>query len=291
MNANSIAWILLLLPALVAIAILPGRKRAPGICALLTTGSAFICLILALLLSFSDWGKGESRPVPWIFAGESEGSLRVIIGLELDRLSRGMMIALTAIGFATQGFFLIRMKDDDAQFPPFAETAFFLFAATGIVFADGLVMMFFFWSLAGIASYLTANRRDHNNRGFLISRSAASGFLLGLLLLWTLTKSIYFREITPALEGVANRGLLDFGVLLLFFGTIGQAIQISAFGSPFISPGKSVPLLVLGGYTLARINPIISAAGTVATVIIWISAGAVLLFLLRDAIKFIPRKS
>ncbi len=299
MNANSTAWILLLLPMLVAIAILPGRKHAPGLCSLLATGSAFICLLLSLALSLSDWGKGDARPVPWIFSGENEGAFRVIIGLELDRLSRGMVIAVAAVGFAVQVFFLTGMRDNDKQFPPFAEVAFFLFSATGIVFSDGLVMLYFFFGLSAVGSFLFISHwypDTLDKANFLIGRFAASGFLIGLLLVGALTKSIYFHEIFPMLEGIENRVLLDVGVSLLFFGIIGQAIQLQlCFFSPTRKFGiawiHTTVILALSGYALLRIQPLIAATGTAATVIIWIGGGIVLLILLRNVLKFIPRKS
>ncbi len=301
MNANSTAWILLLLPLLVVIAILPCRKRMPGLCALLAVGAALICLVLSLGLSFSDWGQGDAKPVPWIFSGESEDSFRVIIGLELDHLSRGTIIAVTLIGFATQTFLLMNMEKNRPS--PFVEVALLLFAATGIVFSDGLVMLLFFTGLAGVCSFFLTSRCHMEETGrqiFVPGQVAFSSFLIGILFLWVVAKSNYFREIFPMLEGVGNHGLLGTGISLLCFGIVGQVIQmlISIFPPgrkiertdyPSLVHGGSV--LALGGYILARIFPLLAAVETVAAIFMLVGSVIAALFLFHKAVKFTSKKS
>ncbi len=307
MNANSIAWMLLLLPLMVAIAILPGRKRAPGLCALLATGSALITFVLALLLSLSEWGQGEVKPIPWIVSGEDEDSFRIIIGLELDRLSRGMMIAITGIAFSVYLFFLIRMKDDDKQSPPFFELTLFLFAAVGIVFSDSLVMMFFFWGMMSFISYMLAGHQRNRNLAdesfmvkVLLSPFAYYSFLLGILFVWAAIRSVYFRDVPDSLDVIESKNMLNGRILFLFFGVISISVQaarnvrLSHKGDSHGGFSRRVhmgSLLALGAYSVARLSPFYSMLETSEKTTVWIIYIICLILLPQNPRKLSPSKT
>ncbi len=306
MNANSIAWMLLLLPLPVAIAILSGRRRFPGLCALLATGSALIAFVLALLLSLTEWGQGEAKPIPWIVSGEDEDSFRIIIGLELDRLSRGMILAVTGINLVAHLFFLSRMKDDDMLFPPFLELTIFLFAATGIVFSDSLVMLFFFWGMVSFISYLLAGHqweRKSADESFigkiLLYPIAYCSFLLGMLFVWAAIRSVYFRDIPGSLDGIENKNILNGIILFLFFGVIGMSIQgarsvrLSSKEDGHGGFSRLVhisSLLALGAYSVARLSPFYSMLGSIEKANVWIIYVVWLFLLTRNPKKLNPSK-
>ena len=52
-DVNTLAWIILLLPLLVAASILFGLKKMPGLSALLSTGSVLITLVCSILLFYT----------------------------------------------------------------------------------------------------------------------------------------------------------------------------------------------------------------------------------------------
>ncbi|HRQ90953.1 MAG TPA: proton-conducting transporter membrane subunit, partial [Bacteroidia bacterium] len=67
------------------------------------------------------------------------------------------------------------------------------------------VMMFVFWELVGVSSYLLighwyekASAADAAKKAFLVNRIGDFGFMAGILLVWILTGSIYFDEIAKA---------------------------------------------------------------------------------------------
>ncbi|HRQ90954.1 MAG TPA: hypothetical protein PLA50_19350, partial [Bacteroidia bacterium] len=69
MDPNTLAWSVLLLPLLVAAAILLGLKRWSGVSALVSTGSALLTLIFCILLARGGEAAVETKPYPWIDLG------------------------------------------------------------------------------------------------------------------------------------------------------------------------------------------------------------------------------
>ena len=230
MDVNTLAWSVLLLPLLVAAAILLGLKRWSGLSSLLSTGSALLCLIFCFLLAAGGETAVETKTYPWIDLGQA---LELGIGFQIDGLSRGMMLIVSSIGFLVHLFSLGYMKDDAGKSRYFAGLSLFLFSMTGIVLADNFAMMFIFWELVGVSSYLLighwyekASAADAAKKAFLVNRIGDFGFMAGILLVWILTGSIYFDEIAKAVGSVANAQLLNLAVLCVFCGAVGKSAQV-----------------------------------------------------------------
>ena len=321
LDANCIAWTLLLLPLVVSAAILLGLKRWAGLSALLATGSALITLVLAFMLTCPHYGAGEAESFPWINLAKEIGnggdsanvsgqapsreSFRVDIGLKLDLLSKGMMLVVTAIGFLVHLFSLGYMKNDEGKARYFAGLALFMFSMTGIVLADNFVMMFIFWELVGVSSYILIGHwyqkhsaADAAKKAFLTNRIGDFGFMIGILLIWVLTNSIYFHEIQAAVGGIANQSLLNIAVLCIFCGAIGKSAQIPLHvwlpdamegPTPVSALIHAATMVAAGVYMLARVSFLIAGAEMAANVIAWVGAitalFAALMALQQDDIK------
>src|SRR5690606_15112097 len=86
----------------------------------------------------------------WIAVGD----FQLTIGLLFDDLSLGMMLIVTSIGSLVHLFSLAYMEKDDGKGRYFGGLSLFMFSMTGIVLADNFVMMFIFWELVGVSSYI-----------------------------------------------------------------------------------------------------------------------------------------
>ena len=67
----------------------------------------------------------------------------------------------------------------------------FLFSMLGIVLANNFVMMFIFWELVGVSSYILighyygrASAAEACKQAFIVNRIGDFGFMLGILMLW-----------------------------------------------------------------------------------------------------------
>lgn len=126
------------------------------------------------------------------------------------------------------------MRDDSAMGRYFAELNFFTFAMLGIVLAHNFVMLFIFWELVGLSSYLLIGHwferpsaADAAKKAFLTNRLGDFGFILGIILIWGTTESIRFDEISakiarnPEVFGVYG----GVAMLLIFCGAVGKSAQ------------------------------------------------------------------
>ena len=283
MDVTTTAWTVLLLPLIVAISILLGLKRWSGLASLVSTGSALITLFLCIRLTAGEDLVATS--FAWIDMGEA---LRIDIGLTLDNLSRGMMLIVTSIGFLVHLFSLAYMKDDAGKSRYFAGLSLFMFSMTGIVLADNFIMMFIFWELVGVSSYILighwfekASAADAAKKAFLTNRIGDFGFMIGILMVWTLTGSIYFNEIAGAVGGIENAKLLNIAVLCVFCGAIGKSAQLPLHvwlpdamegPTPVSALIHAATMVAAGVFMLARVPFLVESAEVAATLITWIGA-------------------
>ncbi len=224
---HSLAWIILALPLISAAAIHLGLKRMPGISALVATASAGLTLILSLILLL----KAEDSVISFQWA--SLPGLQVEIGLQLDRFARNMMIVVTGVGTLVHIFSLAYMADDKAKARYFCALSLFMFSMTGIVLASNFLMMFIFWELVGLSSYLLIGHWYHKDsaadaakKAFLTNRIGDFGFMIGILMLWGITGSFAFEGIAQFFAaGPETTWILGVAILCIFAGAMGKSAQ------------------------------------------------------------------
>ena len=89
------------------------------------------------------------------------------LGLTLDPLSRSMLLMVTGVGALIHIYSLGYMGADEGKSRYFAGLSLFMFSMLGIVLANNFVMMFIFWELVGVSSYLLIGHwfeRDQRGR-------------------------------------------------------------------------------------------------------------------------------
>ncbi|MDP3850515.1 MAG: NADH-quinone oxidoreductase subunit L [Luteolibacter sp.] len=218
----NLAWILLFLPlAVAAVCQLVLRKSA--IVPLVSTASAVATLVISFLLL----GKTGIHSFNWATIGD----FNLQIGIQLDRLSTGMMIVVTGVGTLVHIFSLAYMKDDEGKARYFTGLSLFMFSMTGIVLANNFIMTFIFWELVGLSSYLLIGHwyqkdsaADAAKKAFLCNRVGDFGFMIGILMLWGITGTLAFSDMeVPAAVSTAT---LSAAVLCIFCGAIGKSAQL-----------------------------------------------------------------
>ena len=216
------AWLILLLPLFSAVAIGLGAYRSRFASAVLSVGAVVGSFLLTLWL-IAVGGELHSS-IPWLAI---EG-LQIDIGLQIDPLSKLMLCVVTGVGSLIHIFSLGYMKEDRDFSRYFAFLSLFVFSMLGIVLADNFVMMFIFWELVGVSSYLLIgfwfekpSAADAAKKAFLTNRVGDFGFLLGILMVWAAFGTVGFAELEKA-EATAICGLAGF---LIFCGAMGKSAQ------------------------------------------------------------------
>ena len=284
---------ILLLPLLSAAAILLGLKRNANISALVATGSAIATFVLSVLVL----GSGQGGVVGLYNWSEISG-LALGIDLQIDPLSSGMMIVVTGVGALVHIFSLAYMKDDAGKARYFAGLALFMFSMTGIVYAANFAMMFIFWELVGVSSYILIGHWHHKNsaadaakKAFLTNRIGDFGFMIGILLLWSMTGGLLgFDSLKTWFGSAAAESItpaaLTAATLLIFCGTVGKSAQFPLHvwlpdamegPTPVSALIHAATMVAAGVYMLVRVSFLIAASASAACVIEWVGGITALL--------------
>ena len=286
MDPQLFPWIILFAPLVAAAVILfmlPRKPLAAGLLAVIT--SAVSCFLSWKV--FLNPEISVTAQLPWI---DVPGLFSIPIGLILDDLSRVMLVVVTTIATLVFIYSAGYMRGDEGIPRYYASLSLFLFSMLGIVLADNFVMMFIFWELVGVSSYLLIGHyfrkdsaADASKQAFLVNRVGDFGFILGILMLWFATGSVMFSGIEENLAAFTlHPGYLTAACLLVFCGTLGKSAQMplhvwlpnSMEGpTPVSSLLHAATMVAAGVYMLARIFPVLLAAPeAVREVIMWIGA-------------------
>ncbi|MDB4353725.1 NADH-quinone oxidoreductase subunit L [Akkermansiaceae bacterium] len=224
---DSLAWLLLALPLLSAATIQFGLKRLQHVSALVSTAVAGAILVITILLISSDT---QDTAFKWA----SLPGLEIEIGLKLDSFAKNMMLVVTGVGFLVHLFSLAYMKDDSAKARYFGALSMFMFSMTGIVLASNFIMMFIFWELVGLSSYLLIGHwyekdsaAEAAKKAFLTNRIGDFGFMIGILMLWGIAGTFTFDglETWVATSPEYSAFFLGAAVLCIFAGAMGKSAQ------------------------------------------------------------------
>ena len=295
MNPHTLASMMLLLPLAAALVVLLFHGALKGIAHIISTLTAvtiFICSVL-LLMNGTDVTGPDGLLFPFI----KIGSFSVDFTFIIDRQSRGMMFIVTFIGMLVHIYSLGYMKDDDARARFFGSLSLFMFSMTGIVLAANLFMMFLFWELVGVSSYLLighwfkkASAADAANKAFLTNRIGDFGFMLGILILFGLNNGdVSFVSLHESLGHGGASGplrhafdahpaLMTLAALGIFMGAVGKSAQFPLHvwlpdamegPTPVSALIHAATMVAAGVYMLARSHFLFIAGGTAANVIAW----------------------
>ncbi|MDB6016812.1 MAG: proton-conducting rane transporter [Pedosphaera sp.] len=231
---ENLTWLVLLLPLLSVALITVFTRNKARVSGQISIGAVLAAFAVSLsLFIFCRSGGIDSFPqvrVPWL----SVGDFHADIGLQIDSLSLMMMLIVTGVGGLIHIYSWAYMKDDPGFSRYFAFLSLFTFSMLGIVLADNFLMMFIYWELVGVSSYLLigfwyekASAADAAKKAFLTNRIGDFGFLLGILLVWATLGSLNFVELHQLLDGNAAKyaAVATAAGLLIFCGAAGKSAQ------------------------------------------------------------------
>lgn len=283
------ASIILLLPFFSALLILLGHRQLKGAAVLISVGSSIISFVACVaFLATSDDGNGIKALLPFIDIGQFHANIDVMI----DKQSRGMMFIVSFIGMLVHLFSLGYMKDDEAKPRFFGALSLFMFSMTGIVLAGNLIMMFIFWELVGLSSYLLighwyqkASAAEACKKAFLTNRIGDFGFMIGILLLFGLNKGdVSLDNLRDAfVQGgdlyeahKLNPGIITAAALCIFMGAVGKSAQFPLHvwlpdamegPTPVSALIHAATMVAAGVYMLVRVSFLVEASPLAAEII------------------------
>lgn len=155
--------------------------------------------------------------------------------LHIDSLSLLMTMIITGIGFLIHFYSIGYMDDDLYNSRYFACMNFFVFNMLLLVLAGNLLLLFVGWEGVGLASYLLIGfyytrpaAAKAATKAFVVNRVGDFGFLIGLLLIFSLfgTSDIVTISSRAGKEFAYGAPILTIVTLLLFMGATGKSAQL-----------------------------------------------------------------
>jgi proton-translocating NADH-quinone oxidoreductase chain L len=151
-----------------------------------------------------------SASFDWVILGETtvRPGLAVPLGIAIDNLSVVMFLMVTFIATLIHIYSMGYMHDDPRYPRFFTYLSLFCFSMLGLVASSNVFMIFVFWELVGVCSYLLIGfwyeekvNSDAANKAFVVNRVGDVGMLVGLGLLWTSLGTFSFQELNQGLRG------------------------------------------------------------------------------------------
>ena len=207
-------------------------------CAAIIGSFAFAVVAVSRLLA----REPEARVIEeLIYSWITSGSFRAEFSLLLDPLSAVMILVVTGIGSLIHVYSTAYMHEETP--PEYARYFSYLnlFAAFMLllVLGSNFLVMFVGWEGVGLCSYLLIgfwfqkkSASDAGKKAFIVNRIGDFGFILGVLLLWTVFGTVEFRGVAERVAAYAPEetfGRLSLITLLLFVGATGKSAQIPLY--------------------------------------------------------------
>ena len=161
----------------------------------------------------------------------STGAFIVNLGIYFDSATAIMSFVVALISFLVHLYSSEYMKGDPRYSRYFAFLGIFTFSMNGIVLADSLIMMYVFWELVGLSSFLLIGfwfEKDRPplaaNKAFLTNRVGDIGMFIGIMILFFNIGSFNINVIINNYDQI-DPGLLTLAGLLVFMGAVGKSAQ------------------------------------------------------------------
>ncbi len=164
------------------------------------------------------------------------GQTNIDLGIMIDNVAVLMMFVVALISMLVHIFSIAYMKGDRLYNRYFAYLGIFTFSMTGIVFTHNMLMIYIFWELVGLSSYLLIgfwyekkSASDAGKKAFIVNRVGDLGMLAGILILYTtyhtFTFSQIFAQISAGHLPFNSEFWLTVTGILIFCGAIGKSAQ------------------------------------------------------------------
>ncbi|MFA6457325.1 MAG: NADH-quinone oxidoreductase subunit L [Bacteroidota bacterium] len=279
----TIALAILLLPLASFILLIFFGKRFTEKSGLVGTIFLGIDLALAIYILFAKLAVNTvwDFTFTWIdfHTAINQVPLKIDIGIMVDNLTAVMLVVVTLISFLVHVFSLAYMKDDVRYSRYYANLGIFTFSMLGIVVTNNYLLMYVFWELVGLSSYLLIGHwyekksaSDAAKKAFIVNRVGDLGFFIGIMIVWmqysTLTYTGIFSAIGHGVVPFDSNTWLTAAGLLIFCGAIGKSAQFPLHvwlpdamegPTPVSALIHAATMVAAGVYLVARTFPMLTA--------------------------------
>jgi proton-translocating NADH-quinone oxidoreductase chain L len=287
-------WLLPAVPfaaALVILSLAKSRRKTAAALAVAGQVAVLAMSIVVFLPTLQTHGFRSVQNFTWFVFGDQ--ALR--LGFVLDPLAAAMLLMISAVSLCIFVFSVGYMADDRNFTRFFAYLSFFSGAMLGLVIANSLLLLFMFWELVGLASYLLIgfwierpSAAAAAKKAFITTRIGDLGFFLGMLWLYNRSGTLLFYDRGRGCLESAGLAMLGASAtiiaLLIFCGAVGKSGQFPLHvwlpdamegPTPVSALIHAATMVAAGVFLVARVYPLFSLGAVNGvtpslTVVVWI---------------------
>jgi NADH-quinone oxidoreductase subunit L len=188
-----------------------------------------------------------------------------------------MLVVVTSVSLLVQVYSQGYMAGDGGYSRYFAYMSLFTTSMLGLILVDSILIVYVFWELVGLCSYLLIGFWFHKPsasraamKAFLVTRLGDVGFLLAIILIWVKAGTFDIGEIQAlAVTGAISVNVLTVFALGVFAGAAGKSAQFPLHvwlpdamegPTPVSALIHAATMVAAGVYLVARLFPIFEVA-------------------------------
>ncbi|WP_447077259.1 hydrogen gas-evolving membrane-bound hydrogenase subunit E [Vibrio alginolyticus] len=199
-------------------------------------------------------------------------SLDINLSFRLDGLSFLFAGLISGIGALIQIYALAYLRESDSRFSFHLYLTLFMLAMLGIVMSDNILLLFVFWELTTITSYLLIgfnheNKTSRKNalQSLIVTGAGGLALLAGLILLGAMAGSYELNTIIEQADTIAQHEWFIPSLVLILLGAFTKSAQFPfhfwlpnamAAPTPVSAYLHSATMVKAGIYLLARLSPV-----------------------------------
>ena len=245
-------------------------RAAPRTAASFCTGLPLALFLYFLSLTGSAGNGGIASTFSWV------PSLGVDVSFRLDGLSLLFSLVITGIGSLVVFYSSAYLKAHHQLGRMYALILAFMASMLGLVLADNLVVLYVFWELTSITSYLLIgfNHKEDKSRqaaleALLVTGAGGLALLAGILILGFIGGSLEITQLMQQKEALLQHPLYFPALLLVLAGAFTKSAQFPfhfwlpsamAAPTPVSTYLHSAAMVKAGVYLLARLAPVLGGS-------------------------------
>ncbi len=248
----------------------------------------FLCLFLFLLwLPDIAAGRQARYALPWI------PSLGLTAAFHLDGLSYLMALIILGIG----GLVVIygaAYLEKNPFLPRFLSVVLiFMSAMLGVVLSGNALLLFIFWELTSITSFILIGFEHHRQtaraaawQALLVTSAGGLALLAGIVLLYLITGSFEIADWIGQAQRVQQHTLAPAALLLILLGAMAKSAQFPFHfwlpnameaPTPVSAYLHSATMVKAGVYLIARLLPVFGGMDLWSSVVPWVGLATLLI--------------
>lgn len=233
-----------------------------------------VFLFLALLRFIPQIASGDTISHTWNWIPTYDISFTTY----LDGLSMLFALLITGMGALVVLYSIFYLSSKEALHKFYCYLLLFMTAMLGVVLSDHLIMLYFFWELTSVSSFLLIafwHHRKASRRGaqksMLITVSGGVAMLVGFLMVAQIADSYSIREIITIIPNNTDHPLFIMALVLVLLGAFTKSAQFPFHiwlpdameaPTPVSAYLHSATMVKAGIYLVARFTPIFAFNAT-----------------------------